>query len=120
MLDAFRSATRDIDPTRVHLEYFRAPEVPAEQPLRAFTVELARSGVSVEVPGGCSILDALMMNGIDAPYSCYEGLCGTSETKVLRGEPEHRDHILTDKARAEGSIIICCSGSRTEKLVLDL
>lgn len=125
MLDAYRAATRELPPERVHLEYFRPPEPPAERGLEdegldGFTVELARAGVSVQVPAGCSILDALMMNGIDAPYSCYEGLCGTCETRVLEGTPEHRDHILTEKARAEGSIIICCSGSRSSKLVLDL
>jgi len=118
MLDAYRAATGGLDQDRVHLEYFRAPE--PVNPAGGFTVELARTGTSVEVPKGCSILDALMMSGIDAPYSCYEGLCGTCETQVLEGEPDHRDHILTEKARQEGRIIICCSGSRSKKLVLDL
>ncbi len=84
-------------------------------------VELARSGVEVKVPAGCSILDALMLEGIDAPYSCYEGLCGTCETHVLAGVPDHRDNLLSDKAKAEGkTILICCSGSKSERLVLDL
>lgn len=123
MLQAFEQATSAIDSARVHLEYFQAPAAPPAAdlpPLGGFTVELARTGVSVEVPVGCSILDALMIRGIDAPYSCYEGLCGTCETRVLEGVPDHRDRILTDKARADGSIIICCSGSRSSKMVLDL
>ena len=101
------------------MEYFRPAET--ARPTRAFVVELARSGVSVDVPPGCSILDALMMQGIDAPYSCYEGVCGTCETRVLEGIPDHRDNLLSDKAKAEGrTILICCSGSKSEKLVLDL
>jgi vanillate O-demethylase ferredoxin subunit len=119
MLGAFRDAAASESSDRVHLEYFRPAEV--AKPTGGFTVELARSGVSVEVPGGCSILDALIMRGIDAPYSCYEGLCGTCETRVLEGIPDHRDQLLSEKAKAENkTIIICCSGSKSKKLVLDL
>ena len=75
----------------------------------------------MEVSAGCSILDALMMNGIDTPYSCCEGLCGTCETRVLEGIPDHRDSLLSDKAKAANqSVIICVSGSRSKRLVLDL
>ena len=119
MLTAFRDAAPAEWSGRMHMEYFRPAET--ARPTRAFVVELARSGVSVDVPPGCSILDALMMQGIDAPYSCYEGVCGTCETRVLEGIPDHRDNLLSDKAKAEGrTILICCSGSRSEKLVLDL
>ncbi|HYF20930.1 MAG TPA: PDR/VanB family oxidoreductase [Ramlibacter sp.] len=119
MLAAFRDAAPGEWSGRMHMEYFRPAE--AAKPTRAFVVELARSGVSVEVPPGCSILDALMMQGIDAPYSCYEGVCGTCETRVISGVPDHRDNLLSDKAKAEGkTILICCSGSRSERLVLDL
>lgn len=119
MIDAFLTAARARPPVQVHTEYFRA-EGPAGSE-RAFRVELARSGRSVEVPAGSSILDALMMAGIDAPYSCYEGLCGTCETRVLEGVPEHRDQLLTDRARASNqTVIICRSGSLTPRLVIDL
>jgi vanillate O-demethylase ferredoxin subunit len=98
-----------------------SPLAPTPKPAEGFVVELARSGIEVRVPPGCSILDALMLEGIDAPYSCYEGLCGTCETHVLAGVPDHRDNLLSDKAKAEGkTILICCSGSKSERLVLDL
>jgi vanillate O-demethylase ferredoxin subunit len=119
MIDAFLAATRDRPAGQVHLEYFRAEGETGSA--RSFVVELARSGRRVQVPAGSSILDALMMEGIDAPYSCYEGLCGTCETRVLEGVPEHRDQLLTDKARASNqTVIICRSGSLTPRLVLDL
>lgn len=122
MMAAYREATALRSPERVHFEYFKADEAPGSRPpLRSFTVVLARSGHSVQVPEGSSILDALMINGIDAPYSCYEGLCGTCETRVLEGVPDHRDQLLTERARASNeTVIICCSGSRTPTLVLDL
>lgn len=122
MLEAFQRVTADRPSERVHLEFFQAPEPKeGDRPLGGFVVEIASTGQTVEVPEGNTILDALMMNGIDAPYSCYEGLCGTCETRVLSGIPDHRDSLLTDKARASNeTVIICCSGSRTDRLVLDL
>ncbi|MGE0797804.1 MAG: 2Fe-2S iron-sulfur cluster-binding protein [Lautropia sp.] len=119
MLAAFRAAVPGEWSHRMHMEFFRPAE--SVKPTRAFVVELARSGRTIEVPGGCSILDALMMHGIEAPYSCYEGLCGTCETRVIAGIPDHRDQLLSDKARAENkTVIICCSGSLSDRLVLDL
>jgi len=119
MLIAFLNSTAAEAPERVHMEYFRPTEI--AKPVGGFTLELARSGVSIEVSEGCSILDALMMSGIDAPYSCCEGLCGTCETRVLEGIPDHRDNLLSEKAKAANqSVIICVSGSRSKRLVLDL
>ena len=55
------------------------------------------------------------------PTSCREGICGTCETAVLDGEPDHRDSLLTDDERADGdTMMICCSRSRADRLVLDL
>lgn len=122
MLAAFRAATADRPDDRIHTESFKVegPES-ALPPIGNFTAVLARSGVSLEVPEGASILDACIMNGIEAPYSCYEGLCGTCETRVLEGVPDHRDNLLTPRARASNeTIIICRSGSKTNRLVLDL
>ncbi|HEX7055522.1 MAG TPA: PDR/VanB family oxidoreductase [Burkholderiales bacterium] len=119
MLAAFEEATRDVAPERVHLEYFSAKEPVAKG--GGFTVVLAKSGREIEVPSGMTILDALTNAGIDVPYSCMEGVCGSCETAVLEGIPDHRDLVLTDAERAAGkTMMICCSGSKTEKLVLDL
>jgi tetrachlorobenzoquinone reductase len=121
MIAAFRAAAETRPPETVHFESFKATPVAKDRPLGGFVVELARTGTQVAVPAGSTILDALMMQGIDAPYSCYEGLCGTCETRVLEGIPDHRDEILTAKAKASNeTIIICCSGSKSPRLVLDL
>ena len=64
---------------------------------------------------------ALIDNGIEVPYSCTEGVCGTCETRVIEGIPDHRDSILTEaEQKANKSMMICCSGCKSEKLVLDL
>ncbi|MFD0900630.1 2Fe-2S iron-sulfur cluster-binding protein [Actinomadura sediminis] len=73
------------------------------------------------VEPGASILETLRAGGVDLPSSCEEGICGTCETRVLAGEPEHRDHVLTDDERAAGAtMMLCVSRSRTPELVLDL
>jgi ferredoxin len=86
-----------------------------------FEVRLNRSGRSVTVPAGETILDILLDAGINVSFSCTEGHCGTCETKVVDGIPDHRDSFLSDEEKAENSkIMICCSRSRSPVLVLDL
>jgi len=119
MLEAFEQATRDLPRERVHVEYFTAKAPPAVE--GGFTVVLARKGLTIAVAPGKTILETLRDHGVDVPYSCTEGVCGTCETRVLEGVPDHRDLILTEAERASNkTMLICCSGSKSEKLVLDL
>ena len=119
MLSAFEAATSGMPRERVHVEYFTANDAPAVE--GGFKVVLARSGRELVVPGGKTILDTLLAAGLDVPHSCTQGVCGTCETRVLEGVPDHRDIILTDEERASNkTLMICCSGSKTETLVLDL
>lgn len=53
-------------------------------------------------------------------FSCREGVCGACETRVISGEVEHRDSILTQKERAANkSMMICVSSCKSGTLVLD-
>ena len=114
---AFDAAGRSDD---LHLERFSA----AIKPLPGdgtFRVNLSRSGGHVDVPPGQSILEALRAAGVDAPCSCEQGFCGTCETRVLAGEPDHRDDLLTEAERARGDVMMpCVSRSKTPELTLDL
>ncbi|MFF2810436.1 PDR/VanB family oxidoreductase [Streptomyces sp. NPDC058000] len=87
----------------------------------AFEVELRRTGRTVTVPAGTSVLRALREQALpDLPYSCEEGFCGTCQQRVLAGEVEHRDELLTDAER-EDSLLVCVSrAKRGTGLVLDL
>ncbi|GAB7546047.1 PDR/VanB family oxidoreductase [Cupriavidus sp. CuC1] len=119
MLDAFEQATAGLPPERVHREYFAARESAATA--GGFTVELARSGRSIEIASGQTILDCLLNAGIEPPYSCQEGICGTCEVRVLAGLPDHRDLVLSEAEKASNQrMMICCSGAKGSKLVLDL
>jgi ferredoxin len=87
----------------------------------AVQVVCETSGRVLLVPPGTSILQAVSDAGLDVTAPCSDGLCGTCETRVLDGEPDHRDALLTDEERAFGdTMLICVSRARTTCLVLDL
>ncbi|WP_038212119.1 MULTISPECIES: PDR/VanB family oxidoreductase [Xenophilus] len=118
MIDAFQQACAGVPAQRVHLERFSADTEPAPG---GFAVRLARSGRSLVVPPGSSILDVLRQAGIDVPAACEQGICGACETTVLQGIPDHRDLVLSPAERAANrSLMICCSGAASPELLLDL
>ena len=103
----------------LHVERFTAE--PVDLAGDAFEVVCERSGVTATVPDGTTVLEAVRDAGIDVLSSCEEGICGTCETTVLAGEPDHRDHLLTDEEQAAGeTMMICVSRCRGPRLVLDL
>lgn len=88
---------------------------------RPIEVELAVSGTRITVPVGRTILEALRDIRPDIPFSCEEGYCGTCETRVLDGTPEHRDTVLDAAERAANKkMMICVSRAKSQHLTLDL
>jgi ferredoxin-NADP reductase len=105
----------------LHVERF-APR-PQTEPVRseAFEVVLERSDLTLTVPPDRSILSVVEEAGVGILSSCAEGTCGTCETAVLGGVPDHRDSVLGDEERqANDCMMICVSRSTTSRLVLDL
>jgi ferredoxin-NADP reductase len=119
MLEAFEAAAAGRPPHHVHVEYFKATEKPAAE--GGFEVMLARSNRTIKVQPGKTILDALLDAGIAVNYACTEGVCGTCETRVLDGVPDHRDLFLSKEEHATNkSMMICCSGAKSPTLLLDI
>lgn len=121
MLTAFQAAVEAaaLPPQQAHVESF-TPLGEFGQP-GEILLELRRSGRTVVVPPGTTILDALRAAGISAQSSCESGICGECQVTVLDGIPDHRDSVLTDSEQASNKMMmICCSGAKSEKLVLDL
>jgi ferredoxin-NADP reductase len=105
----------------LHVERFAAKPVDDAAAATSFEVVCQRSGITVTVPEDTSVLDAVSAAGVSVLSSCLEGVCGTCETAVVEGVPDHRDSLLTDDEKAAGDyMMICVSRCTGPRLVLDL
>jgi vanillate O-demethylase ferredoxin subunit len=93
---------------------------PAAADPDVFTVRVASTGAEYAIPRDRSVLDVLLESGVDAPYSCQQGICGECAVRVLAGEPDHRDAVLSDDEHAQGMYATCSSRALTPVLELDL
>lgn len=120
LIDAVLSAaTGERMTDQVQVERFSAApvlrDVSADAP---FTAVLARSGQTIEVPAGVTLLDQLEASGVRADYACREGICSTCRVGLVEGEVDHRDQVLSDAER-RSEITPCVSRGRGT-IVLDL
>ncbi|WP_046495337.1 PDR/VanB family oxidoreductase [Streptomyces odonnellii] len=123
LLDTVTEACRDHGiADRVHFERFSAPETTSSQAdASTFDVELRVSEVTLRVPAEQSILEVVQAVRSDINFSCQEGYCGSCETRVLEGQPDHRGTLMSPEEHdEEGTMLICVGRSRTPRLVLDL
>lgn len=109
---------QDFDEANIHREFF---QVEVDNSGAGFEVVTARSGKTLHVAAGQSIVAALAGVGIEVEMSCEQGICGTCVCDVLDGEPDHRDVYLTDEEKsANDQMLLCCSRARSKTLVLDI
>ncbi|MFW6698928.1 PDR/VanB family oxidoreductase [Acinetobacter pittii] len=112
------ATTHDFPEQQIHKEYF---QVETDTSGDLFEVVAERSGKIIMVEAGETILQALAKEGIDIEMSCEQGVCGTCMCDVIEGEPDHRDVYFTDEEKASNEqILVCCSRSKTPRLVLDI
>ena len=107
---------------RVCLERFGpAPGEKPELGGESFEVELARSAKVLTVPADTRLIDIVRTVVPSVPFSCEEGYCGSCETGVLEGVPDHRDSILSQEEKSNNDCMMICVGrSMTPRLVLDI
>ncbi|MFD7992774.1 PDR/VanB family oxidoreductase [Streptomyces mexicanus] len=117
-----KAAEAACPPGRLRVERFAAPAAaPRDGDDTAFEVECRTSGLTLTVDAGTSILQAAENAGLTVTSSCRDGICGSCETRVLSGTPDHRDHLLSEAERAAGeTMMICVSRCASDRLVLDL
>nr|WP_041542332.1 PDR/VanB family oxidoreductase [Catenulispora acidiphila] len=127
LLDAVEAYCQAAGWPEPHVERFQPKADAAAGENQRFEIELSRSGLTLQVPADASILDTVRAAGVSVLYSCTEGTCGTCETDVLDGVPDHRDSVLTAAERAAGDTMMICvsrararAGAQTGRLVLDL
>lgn len=97
LMHAVREATRHWPTGTVHLEDFGTSAAPKSAGDKLFAVRLARAGITVAVPAGVSILEAMRNRGVPAPSSCESGACGSCRTSLLAGKADRRDYVLDDE-----------------------
>lgn len=106
--------------TQLHYEFFAA-ELQQSDGDTAFEVRLASSGRTLTVAANQTVTTALAAAGVEVPTSCEQGVCGTCLTRILAGEPDHRDAYLTpEEQAANDQFLPCCSRARSPLLILDL
>ncbi|TLF53172.1 PDR/VanB family oxidoreductase [Nocardia cyriacigeorgica] len=110
-------AVRHLPGVELHSERFSPPPIVDGVP---FEVEIASTGEVLDVPADRTALDVVLDTRPDRPYSCRQGFCRTCAVRVLAGQPDHRDTVLTDADRAAGEMLICVSRSAGGRLTLDL
>jgi len=121
LLDAVEAAMAGWPPGSLVIERFR-PVAQEHDPAadESFEVVAQRSGVTVRVAPGESVLAALEAQGVDIPNSCREGICGTCETRIVEGVADHRDSLLSDAERESmATMMPCVSRGLGARLVLD-
>jgi ferredoxin-NADP reductase len=106
MLTAIRAQLAGRDDVELHFERFAAPPVLDGG---EFEVTVASSGATVRVRADETLLAALRRAEVPTPYSCQQGFCGTCRTRVLEGEVDHRDTLLTAPERDSGMMLVCIS-----------
>jgi ferredoxin-NADP reductase len=118
---AVEEATAGWPEGSVHFEWFAPRSRPADESSGNFEAVCQGSGITVTVAADKSLLEALNDAGIPLPCSCQQGICGTCEVRVLAGEPDHRDSILSQAERAANETMMACvSRARSPRLVLDI
>lgn len=125
LLDAVLTACAEAGASeRLHFERFVPPTdgaVFVTDGDTAFEVELRSSGVTLQVAADQTLLDVVQSVIPDMPFSCTEGYCGSCESVVLDGEPDHRGSLMTPEEHdEEGTMLICVGRSKSQRLVLDL
>ena len=118
LMDAVRDMTGHWPTSAVHFEDFGAGKTARTEDNKALVVRMGASGQPIDVAADVSILEALRANGHKIPSSCESGTCGTCRMKLLAGEPDHRDFVLSDSERL-GEIMVCVSRAHSAELVVD-
>lgn len=118
LLAAMEAACADWPAGTLHLERFKARPRDEDAVEKPFEVVVASTGTRLTVPAGRTCFDVLDEAGFGVPNACRDGVCGSCETKVLAGVPDHRDSLLPEDHH--GSLMVCVSRARTDELVLDL
>ena len=118
LMEDVRDMSGHWSPSNIHFESFddAAAIKPDDTP---FIVKCAKSKIEVEVPLGKTILAVLQEKGIEIPYSCESGTCGTCKTDLISGEVDHRDFVLLPEEQSH-KVMVCVSRAKSAAIEIDV
>lgn len=86
----------------------------------SYQVTLKTSGKQFTVTQDETLLEAALRQGINLPYGCKNGACGSCKGKVLEGKVSHDQHSESALSKADetsGGILFCCSHPQSDLLI---
>lgn len=117
LMDAVRDMTGHWSAAAVHFEDFGAGKSARTVEDKPFTVRIGSAGPPMQVSANASILETLRSHGHRIPSSCESGTCGSCRMKLIAGDADHRDLVLSDAERLD-SIMVCVSRAHSPELVI--
>lgn len=115
----------EVSDDKIHFELFTATEIKEELPVSAegetqVEVTVDDEKFSFTMDKKMVVLDAVLKENIDAPYSCQGGVCSSCIARVTEGKAEMANNqILTDGEIEEGFILTCQAHATTATLKVD-
>ncbi|WP_144395396.1 2Fe-2S iron-sulfur cluster-binding protein [Pleionea sediminis] len=107
-------------PSDLSLHFERFSPV-AQSNAKPVKLTLNRTQKTIEVASDTTLLEAILAEGIDLPYSCKTGICGSCKVKVIEGKPEHNDEVLSKYEKENDKLMCpCISRASSDTLVIDL
>lgn len=114
---------RGAEPDRVHVELFHGYQKPkVADDFAPATVTVSLRGRQHEAPptAGDTVLESALKAGLDAPYACLGGACGTCKAKVLLGSVGMEQNFAPSAATVEaGYVLTCQSHPTTASVIID-
>jgi ring-1,2-phenylacetyl-CoA epoxidase subunit PaaE len=127
-----RLTAAGVQKSQIKMELFAAAMPKGPRPARAAKVKGAEGCKVTVIQNGltrefrmdknkATVLDAALEQGIELPYSCKGGVCGTCRCKLIKGEVDmDANYSLEDYEVARGFVLACQSFPMTDALLIDL
>ena len=107
---------RGTEPDRVHVELFHGyqrPKVADGLTPATVAVTLRARQHEVALAAGDTILESALQAGLDAPYACLGGACGTCKAKVLLGSVAMEQNFALSPSVVEAGYVLTCQAHPT-------
>ena len=106
----------DVPAGRIRQESFGGAILSVARPHQAVQLRIGEQSFAGNNQG--TVLDQAHKQGVDLPWSCRAGICGSCKQTLVSGEVDHPDApAITAAERAEGKILTCCAVPLTDLVI---